>query len=214
MVTTRRAVTTSKAVSKPAVAVKASKKSRTEAPVARSGGGSWFEEVYSGAMSEEYKRYMREEWGMEKRGDVPLFEKLSLEGAQAGLSWATILAKREAYRAAFHGFDIKACAAMGDAEIDALCAASGSGADCIVKHRGKIASVANNARCILRLAEEAEQRGDAPPLVRTLTLTLTLTRTLTLTLTLTPTLTLTLTLTPSTARWTRCSGALWTARRS
>ena len=158
MVTTRRAVTTSKAVSKPAVAVKASKavskpavavkaskKSRTEAPVARSGGGSWFEEVYSGAMSEEYKRYMREEWGMEKRGDVPLFEKLSLEGAQAGLSWATILAKREAYRAAFHGFDIKACAAMGDAEIDALCAASGSGADCIVKHRGKIASVANNA---------------------------------------------------------------------
>ena len=168
MVTTRRAVTTSKAVSKavskPAVAVKASKKSRTEAPVARSGGGSWFEEVYSGAMSEEYKRYMREEWGMEKRGDVPLFEKLSLEGAQAGLSWATILAKREAYRAAFHGFDIKACAAMGDAEIDALCAASGSGADCIVKHRGKIASVANNARCILRLAEEA-----------TLTLTLTLT---------------------------------------
>ena len=182
MVTTRRAVTTSKAVSKavskPAVAVKASKKSRTEAPVARSGGGSWFEEVYSGAMSEEYKRYMREEWGMEKRGDVPLFEKLSLEGAQAGLSWATILAKREAYRAAFHGFDIKACAAMGDAEIDALCAASGSGADCIVKHRGKIASVANNARCILRLAAEAEQRGDAPPLVRTLTLTLTLTRTL------------------------------------
>ena len=158
MVTTRRAVTTSKAVSKPAVAVKASKK------------GSWFEEVYSGAMSEEYKRYMREEWGMEKRGDVPLFEKLSLEGAQAGLSWATIIAKREAYRAAFHGFDIKACAAMGDAEIDALCAASGSGADCIVKHRGKIASVANNARCILRLAAEAEQRGDAPPLVRTLTL--------------------------------------------
>ena len=103
IVTTRRAATTSKPVSKSAVAVKASKKSATEAPVARSGsgsvarsgGGSWFEEVYSGAMSEEYKRYMREEWGMEKRGDMPLFEKLSLEGAQAGLSWATILAKRE-----------------------------------------------------------------------------------------------------------------------
>ena len=175
MVTTRRAVTASKlVVSKQAVAVKASKKSRasvTEAApataaavsAARSRGGSWFEEMYSGAMSEEYKRYMREEWGMEKRGDVPLFEKLSLEGAQAGLSWATILTKRGAYRAAFHDFDIKACAAMGDADTDALCAASGSGAGCIVRHRGKITSVANNARCVLRLVEEAEQRGEAQP---------------------------------------------------
>ena len=175
MVTTRRAVTASKlVVSKQAVAVKASKKPRASATVAApataatasaapSGGGSWFEEIYSGAMSEEYKRYMREEWGMEKRGDVPLFEKLSLEGAQAGLSWATILTKREAYRAAFHGFDIKACAAMGDVDADALCAASGSGAGCIVRHRGKIASVANNAQCVLRLAGEAEQRGEARP---------------------------------------------------
>jgi DNA-3-methyladenine glycosylase I len=173
MVTTRRSVTASKlVVSKQAVAVKASKKSHalpTEAApataaaalAARSGGSWWFE--YSGAMSEEYKRYMREEWGMEKRGDVPLFEKLSLEGAQAGLSWATILTKRGAYRAAFHDFDIKACAAMGDADVDALCARSGSGAGCIVRHRGKIASVANNARCVLRLAEEAEQRCEAQP---------------------------------------------------
>jgi len=55
----------------------------------------WFEEMYNGAMSDDYKCYMVNEWGHEKRGDVPLFEKLCLEGAQAGLSWATILAKRE-----------------------------------------------------------------------------------------------------------------------
>ena len=55
----------------------------------------WFEDMYNGAMSDDYKRYMVNEWGHEKRGDVPLFEKLCLEGAQAGLSWATILAKRE-----------------------------------------------------------------------------------------------------------------------
>ena len=58
---------------------------------------------------EEEERCMSTEWGFEKRGDVALFEKLSLEGckgAQAGLSWLTILHKREAYRKAFHGFDI------------------------------------------------------------------------------------------------------------
>ena len=173
MVTTRRTVTASRRVVKVTV-----RKRSSEAPAdptyaasvadihggsAGSGEGSWFEEMYSGAMSEVYKRYMREEWGMEKRGDIPLFEKLSLEGAQAGLSWATILTKREAYRVAFHGFDIKACAAMGDADADALCAASGGGAGSIVRHRGKIASVANNARCVLRLAEEAERRGEARP---------------------------------------------------
>ena len=166
MVTTRRTATSRPSSSKQAVAIKATKKTRA-APAAtaaaQSGGGSWFEETYSGAMSEEYKRYMREEWGMEKRGDCPLFEKLSLEGAQAGLSWATILTKREAYRVAFHGFEIKACAAMCDADADALCAASGSGAGSIVRHRGKVASVANNARCVLRLAEEAERRGEARP---------------------------------------------------
>ena len=57
---------------------------------------AWYEALNAGAMSAEYKAYMATEWGWEKRGDVPLFEKLSLEGAQAGLSWATILAKRDA----------------------------------------------------------------------------------------------------------------------
>ena len=78
---------------------------------------------------------MATEWGFEKRGDVPLFEKLSLEGAQAGLSWATILAKREGYRAAFAGFDIARCASMQAAEIDALLTGEGAA---IIRHRGKV----------------------------------------------------------------------------
>lgn len=119
----------------------------------------WFESLYAGAMSDEYKTYMRAEWGAEKRGDVPLFEKLSLEGAQAGLSWATILAKREAYRRAFHSFDVKRCAAMTYDEVDALLSTSSTGRDAIVRHRGKCLSVVNNAKAILRLAEE---QADAP----------------------------------------------------
>ena len=119
----------------------------------------WFESLYAGAMSDEYKAYMRAEWGAEKRGDVPLFEKLSLEGAQAGLSWATILAKREAYRRAFHSFDVKRCAAMTYDDVDALLSTSSTGRDAIVRHRGKCLSVVNNAKAILRLAEE---QADAP----------------------------------------------------
>jgi len=157
--------------SKPAAAAATPGKPATAAPraptvVATAGGRSWFEELYSGAMSEEYKAYMRTEWGAEKRGDQALFEKLSLEGAQAGLSWATILAKREAYRRAFHGFDVAKCAAMSDSDIDALLAAPGSGPDKVVRHRGKVTSVRNNARCVLRLAEEAAHAGGsaaAPP---------------------------------------------------
>ena len=102
----------------------------------------------------------RDEWGHEKRGDQPLFEKLSLEGAQAGLSWATILAKREGYRKAFYGFDIAKCAAMSSKDIDVLLA---SEPPTIVRHRGKLESVVNNARCILELIEEAEAAGVPKP---------------------------------------------------
>ena len=121
---------------------------------------AWFERAYTGAMSAEYKRYMRDEWGHEKRGDNALFEKLSLEGAQAGLSWATILAKREGYRAAFRGFDVRRCAAMGAAETDALVAAASA---TVVRHRGKVESVPHNARRVRALVAEAEAaaRGGA-----------------------------------------------------
>ena len=118
---------------------------------------AWFEELYSGGMSADYKRYMTDEWGHEKRGDQPLFEKLCLEGAQAGLSWATILAKREGYRAAFRGFDISRCAALTDGDIDRLV---NSPQAKVVRHRGKCASVAGNARATLRLiAEESAAAG-------------------------------------------------------
>ena len=121
---------------------------------------SWFER-YAGSMSAEYKHYMQTEWGFPKRGDRPLFEKLSLEGAQAGLSWATILAKREAYRRAFHGFDLERCAAMTDAEIERLLTDGTTGRDAIVKNRAKVVSVRTNARAILRLIADAE--GPTPP---------------------------------------------------
>ena len=121
---------------------------------------SWFEEMYSGAMSDEYKAYMANEWGHEKRGDEALFEKLSLEGAQAGLSWAVVLAKRDAYRRAFHGFDIEKCAAMTSAEVDKLVTGDGtSGPNVIVRHRGKIQSVVTNAKCVQRLISEAQAAG-------------------------------------------------------
>ena len=156
-----------KASSKPARSTgSSSANSPAAAPVstASAGGKAWFEQLYSGAMSDEYKAYMRDEWAHEKRGDVALFEKLSLEGAQAGLSWSTILAKREAYRRAFHGFDLQACAAMTEADVDALVAsATGSGRDSIVRHRQKVASVPNNARAVLRIIAEAEGRGVPRP---------------------------------------------------
>lgn len=107
-------------------------------------------------MSDEYFRYMSEEWGFEKRGDVPLFEKLCLEGAQAGLSWSTILAKRENYREAFHGFDIGKCAEMSDEELDAIVNGDGG----VIRHRGKIEAVRNNARCVLDLARDGEEEPE------------------------------------------------------
>eukprot|EP00966_Prymnesium_polylepis_P087191 2018093-Prymnesium_polylepis.1 len=96
---------------------------------------AWFDQ-YVG-VDDDYRRYMREEWGHEKRGDQPLFEKLCLEGAQAGLSWATILKKREAYRRAFHGFDIGKCAAMTAADVQRLLDDGRTGAASIVKNRAK-----------------------------------------------------------------------------
>ena len=119
---------------------------------------AWFEEMYQGSMSDEYKRYMVEEWGHEKRGDAPLFEKLCLEGAQAGLSWATILAKRKGYREAFHNFDIERCALMSPDEVERLVKSSEA---TIVRHRGKCQSVGINARGVLQLiAEEKAKAAD------------------------------------------------------
>lgn len=105
----------------------------------------WFIKAFGGKMSPEYIRYMSEEWGFEKRGDQALFEKLSLEGAQAGLSWSTILHKRDAYRRAFRNFDIETCAGLSVDEIPT---------EGIVRHKAKIASVIHNAKCVQELQKE------------------------------------------------------------
>jgi len=93
--------------------------------------------------------YHDTEWGVPAHEDRLLFELLSLEGAQAGLSWSTILRKREGYRRAFHAFDPARVAELTPADVDRLAADPG-----IVRHRGKIESVVQNARAVLRLQQE------------------------------------------------------------
>mmetsp|Transcript_20293 Transcript_20293/g.57620 ORF Transcript_20293/g.57620 Transcript_20293/m.57620 type:complete len:394 (+) Transcript_20293:97-1278(+) len=97
----------------------------------------------------QYDRYMATEWGFEKRGDVAMFEKISLEGAQSGLSWLTILRKREAYRRTFHQFDVDKVAAMTQDDVDSILNQNTADTtQMIVRHRGKIEAVINNARKI------------------------------------------------------------------
>ena len=96
-----------------------------------------------------YVDYHDREWGRPVTDDNRLFEKLCLEGFQSGLSWYTILKKRENFRAAFHGFDIARVAAMNEIDIDRLLADAG-----IVRHRGKIVSTINNAQRALAIQAE------------------------------------------------------------
>jgi DNA-3-methyladenine glycosylase I len=93
-----------------------------------------------------YVAYHDEEWGTPLRDDRALFELLNLEGAQAGLSWSTILRKREGYRRAFAGWDVEAIARFGDRDVERLLGDAG-----IVRHRGKIEAVIDNARATLTL---------------------------------------------------------------
>jgi DNA-3-methyladenine glycosylase I len=93
-----------------------------------------------------YVAYHDEEWGTPVRDERSLFELLNLEGAQAGLSWSTILRKREGYRAAFGGWDVEAIARFGDRDVERLLADAG-----IVRHRGKIEATIGNARAALAL---------------------------------------------------------------
>jgi DNA-3-methyladenine glycosylase I len=88
----------------------------------------------------EYRAYHDTEWGLPVSDDVRLFEKLSLEGFQAGLSWLTILRKREAFRRAFAGFELERVAGFDERDVARLLADAG-----IVRHRGKIEAVINNA---------------------------------------------------------------------
>jgi DNA-3-methyladenine glycosylase I len=98
---------------------------------------------------EFYVNYHDKEWGRPVLDDNRLFEKLCLEGFQSGLSWITILRKRENFRKAFGGFDIAKVAKMGEADVERLLQDAG-----IVRHRGKIASTVNNAKRALELQRE------------------------------------------------------------
>ncbi len=95
------------------------------------------------------RAYHDQEWGVPHHDDRALFELLTLEGAQAGLSWRTILARRDAYRDAYHGFDIARVAAMDDAALENLLVASG-----IIRNRLKVFSVRDNARTALDVIRE------------------------------------------------------------
>jgi DNA-3-methyladenine glycosylase I len=96
-----------------------------------------------------YVAYHDEEWGVPVRDDRRLFEQLILEGAQAGLSWITVLKKREHYRRALAGFDVRKLARFDAKRVDALMQNAG-----LVRHRGKLESVALNARAFLAIQEE------------------------------------------------------------
>lgn len=97
----------------------------------------------------EYVRYHDTEWGFPVSDDVRLFEKVSLEGFQAGLSWLTILRKRENFRRAFSGFDFEKVARFNRRSVDRLLRDAG-----IVRHRGKIEAVIGNAGKALDLVDE------------------------------------------------------------
>ncbi|MEA2291939.1 MAG: DNA-3-methyladenine glycosylase [Solirubrobacteraceae bacterium] len=94
----------------------------------------------------EYVRYHDEEWGRPEHDDRALYEKLCLEAFQSGLSWLTILRKRERFRAAFAGFEIERVAAFGDADVARLMADAG-----IVRNRAKIEAAIHNARAVAAL---------------------------------------------------------------
>jgi DNA-3-methyladenine glycosylase I len=96
----------------------------------------------------EYRAYHDTEWGFPVSDDVRLFEKISLEGFQSGLSWLTILRKREAFRRAFAGFEFERIARFGEGDVARLLADAG-----IVRHRGKIEAVINNARRAVELVQ-------------------------------------------------------------
>ena len=104
---------------------------------------------------ELYVAYHDEEWGVPERDDSALYELLTLEGAQAGLSWATILHKRENYRQAFAGFDPASVAAFGPARVEELLQDAG-----IVRNRLKVESTVENARRVLEVQDELGSFSD------------------------------------------------------
>jgi len=97
----------------------------------------------------DYMAYHDDEWGDAVHGETPLYERLTLEAFQSGLSWLTILRKREGFRAAFAGFDAETVAAFGEADFERLMADSS-----IVRNRLKIRAAVTNAQAVVRLRDQ------------------------------------------------------------
>ncbi len=104
---------------------------------------------------EDYVRYHDEEWGRPVRDDRALFEKVTLEAFQSGLSWLIILRKREAFRSAFAGFDPARVAAFGDADVERLMGDAG-----IVRNRAKIEATIANAKAAVAMADAGESLAE------------------------------------------------------
>jgi DNA-3-methyladenine glycosylase I len=104
--------------------------------------------AWLGIADAEYTRYHDEEWGVPKSDDGALFEKLILEGFQAGLSWLTILRKRENFRKAFYGFDAERVARFNAGDVERLMGDAG-----IIRNRAKIEATIENAQAYLRLSD-------------------------------------------------------------
>ncbi len=102
-----------------------------------------------GTSAPDYLEYHDHEWGMPVDDDRRLFEKLCLEGFQAGLSWLTILRKRENFRRAFADFDFERVARFDEGDVERLLQDAS-----IIRHRGKIESTIRNARCAVKLRDE------------------------------------------------------------
>jgi DNA-3-methyladenine glycosylase I len=112
-------------------------------------GGDGVARCWWGVGDDGYQAYHDMEWGFPQGDDTRLFEKVCLEGFQSGLSWLTILRKRENFRQAFAGFDPELVAEFGQADVDRLLSDAG-----IVRHRGKIEATINNAERALELVDE------------------------------------------------------------
>jgi DNA-3-methyladenine glycosylase I len=127
----------------------ARKPRRLDLPAGITVGDDGVARCWWGAGDPLYRGYHDEEWGRPVGDDVRLFEKLSLEGFMAGLSWLTILRKRENFRRAFKGFDVETVARFGSRSVERLLGDAG-----IVRHRGKIEATINNARRCADLVDE------------------------------------------------------------
>ena len=110
-------------------------------------GADGRERCWWGGEPSEYRRYHDREWGFGATEDHRLFEKICLEGFQAGLSWLTVLRKRENFRKAFCGFDAEKVVNFGDEDVERLASDAG-----IIRHRGKIRSAINDAARALEMA--------------------------------------------------------------